>query len=261
MAVYRGVYTPAAGAMLTVFDTELVKNANWSIYDDSVGTNRKCYECAGGNTFYVDIDDNYAGYYKIQLWTSWDDINHIGDGDSTTVLYHGKDGDCYTILLNDTRFIVVDDGYGAFNQSRCRYVGYTRSVVPSAGRYVVVCGGSSTTYDSQNHLGTDSSTGNYWRALGDPAGGSDTSVYIVGRSDGSDCAYRVHRDRDGFYHLRETLVYAYGATPRYCMGFLEGVCLEGYHNDRIPPWDDIICDGTTWRYFADSSYGLWLRMI
>jgi hypothetical protein len=71
MPKYTGSVSSSAGGLITVFDTELVKHENWSIYDASAGTNAKVYRCydeALGVEWYLWVDDNQANYAKIRVW-------------------------------------------------------------------------------------------------------------------------------------------------------------------------------------------------
>lgn len=259
MAVYTGTLSSAAGAMISALDTELVKNANWIIYDDAAGTNKKVYECTvvGFGSWYLVVDDNYSGYYTTVITDAWDADAHTATGDVTTTLYHSKDGTLYRVWLNDTRVIISDRG-GTNNLQRLSYHGLT---VPHPGcdYSLITCGGTSTSYDSSNHLGTDG-TGHGWRCLWDPYGTANVTCYILGRVTGSDSAYRIKRDKNGFLHLRPTTVYAYGGTNRLNIGFLDGVVVTGTTSNRHDNYDIIVADGTEWEYCADSSFGVFVRM-
>jgi hypothetical protein len=119
MAWHTGTMTPAAGEIITLFDSALVANDNWSIYDGSAGANKKVYRCTDGGVvdFYVSVDDNQADYAIIELWEGWDDGAHTGTGDSRTTIntwemriYKPTGG--YAISVRDLCFVFVNtDAY------------------------------------------------------------------------------------------------------------------------------------------------------
>jgi hypothetical protein len=114
MAFYSGTQINAAGSLITILDTELVKNANWSIYDAAVGANNKTYKCAtAGAEFYLNVADNQLGYATVSIWEGWNAVGHVGTGLNSAAyytIYWRKTGTAlspaaYYIHLSDERVI------------------------------------------------------------------------------------------------------------------------------------------------------------
>jgi len=120
MAFYSGTQVNAAGSLVGILDTQLVKNANWSIYDAAVGTNNKTYKCAtAGAVFYLNVADNQTDYATVSIWEGWDDVTHAGIGMNTATYnatYWRKMAGTYYIHLTDERVIYTCLGTG-FNYS------------------------------------------------------------------------------------------------------------------------------------------------
>lgn len=244
--------------MLGILDTELVKNANWVIYDDAAGTNKKVYSCTvtGWGEWFLVVDDNYSAYYITSVNDGWDADAHTLTGQTTTSVYHSKDGARYKIILNDSRVIIIDHG-GTNNWSRISYHGMT---VPHPGcdKILLTVGGSSTTYDSATHM--QDPAGHVWKCLYDPYDAVNVAVYILGRIAGADSDWRLKRDKDGFFHLRPTSMYAYGGTDKLNIGFLDGLILTGVHNDVLANYEIVVANGVEWEAHFDGNYGAFVRL-
>jgi len=111
MAVYSGTMVTAAGGLITILDTELIKNTNWSIYDASAGTNAKTYKCedsANDVLFYLHVNDNQANYGICTLWETWNSSTHVGSGmySQAASLRHGYTN--YYLLLHEHHFIYIN---------------------------------------------------------------------------------------------------------------------------------------------------------
>lgn len=264
MPVYRGGLTGAgAGVMLSVFDIELVKNTNWSIYDASAGTNAKVYYCSSGG-FYVYIDDNYTDYYIIRMWETWDAGTHVGSGDNTPASYFSKAYGSYVLILNDTRFIVLNLWADSTFSGSGGYVGCLASVAGVAGLKAVmgatVSGSASIlalSYDVSPVSG---------KVMSDTLGNSGTTMYFFGRISGADSCYRKMRDLKGRHHLRNSVMFHLVTSPFYICGELDGVCsvsnVGSTGGDSVLKSGEIVVsDGVDWMFVRDGNYGAFVRMI
>lgn len=168
MAFYSGTQVNAAGSLITILDTELVKNANWSIYDAAVGTNNKTYKCGTtGAEFYLNVADNQLGYATVSIWEGWDAVNHVGTGlNSPSVVanvYWRKSGtvgtpQTYWIHLTDERVIYSCFGTG-LNYSH--FAGNVDRFCPAYNTPILV-GQKHTTVTSSNPLAGGGPTAGYW---------------------------------------------------------------------------------------------------
>jgi hypothetical protein len=259
MAIYRGDVTSSAGAMIAILDTELVKDAAWSIFDAAAGTNKKVYSCytVARGYFYLIVDDNFSGYYTTAITDNWDAITHSVAGVVTSTLYHSKVGERYCIWLNDHRVIIGDLLYTTDNS----YLSYHGHLLthPNCDSAVITCGGSSSSYDELNHVGSDG-TGFSWKVLYDPLGASDVTVYIFGRLNSAYALYRCRCDKDGVLHPRPTSMYAYGGAVKYNLGWLDGVILTGNSSGKWTRFSKIVFHGTDWEFHRDANWGSFIRM-
>lgn len=153
MAFYSGTGGTAAGALITILDTELVKNANWTIYDASVGSNNKTYKCGvSGGEFYLNVADNQANYATVVLWEGWDIGAHAGIGQnsaSSGAIYWRKTAGAYYVHLSDERVI-----YSCFGTSlnMSFWAGNCERFDASKNTPLLI-GNSSSTGTGQNSLG------------------------------------------------------------------------------------------------------------
>jgi len=139
MAYYSGAQVNAAGSLIGILDTELVKNANWTIYDDSVGTNAKvyrCYDADDDTLFYWYVDDDvHTDYCQTKLYETWDAGTHTGTGGTSLYSnFRHKEG-TYNISLDDTQLIYIDQtaGYG----NAC-FVGRVKAVDPTMPQMIAI---------------------------------------------------------------------------------------------------------------------------
>ena len=172
MAFYSGTQINAAGSLITILDTELVKNANWSIYDGAVGANNKTYKCATvGAEFYLNVADNQLGYATVSIWEGWNAVGHVGTGlNSATyyTIYWRKTGTAlspaaYYIHLSDERVI-----YSCFgtNLNYSYFAGNVERYCP-AYNVPILIGAKNTTVTGRNQLGYGGPSASYdaWIAL------------------------------------------------------------------------------------------------
>jgi hypothetical protein len=147
MAWYSGSSTAAKGAMITLLDTELVKNSHWTIFDDSAGTNAKVYRCYDPDDdtlfyWYVD-DDVHTDYCQTKLYETWDAGAHTGTGETGAYSnFRHKDG-TYNISLDDTQLIYVDEtaGYG----NAC-FVGRVKAIDPTLPQMIAIMAHDGASY-------------------------------------------------------------------------------------------------------------------
>lgn len=242
----------AAGRIITLFDTVLVANAHWTIYDAAAGANAKVYECAdaGENClFYVYVGNNAAGYAIIELWEGWDAGAHAGTGASlkavgasiTLKITYGAGG--YGISVRDHCFIWQN--YAGDNGA---YVGQPRRKDTSKN-IVLYCGPGNA--PGGNALGLPGSNeANAWGTLFDEVG---NKVY-VGNGAG-DCGGPTRvKTIAGEIELRETPLT--NLTTLLIMGEMEGVASYPNTNAGIVTGDTAVIDGVTWRANAVYSTNL-----
>lgn len=166
MAFYSGAGGTAAGALITILDTELVKNANWTIYDASVGSNNKTYKCGvSGGEFYLNVADNQTNYATVNIWEGWDSAGHAGTGASTggyITVYWRKTAGNYMVHLTDERVIYSCFGTGL------NYSHFAGNVERFNAAYntPILVGVRSTSTTFINPLGAGGTTASYgWAGL------------------------------------------------------------------------------------------------
>lgn len=182
---YTGTFTStAAGKLLTELDTQLVKNANWSVFDTPAANKRvyRCVDVANNCLFYLLVDNTNAAYGICELWQGWDNgAPHAGTGASqktnstavnTARMYYGAGG--YGISVRDRCFYFVDFTGGQhcyFGQPRRRDV--TKNIV-----LMVTTTNSNTTWNGMG-WGLDSANNAIWAFLFDEAGSQKWASSLV----------------------------------------------------------------------------------
>ena len=265
---HRGAFssTAAGQGLAKVWDALVTLNAKWSVYDAAAGTNCKvyrCYDAAANCDFYVRVDDNYTGYWIIQLWQGWDAVGHAGTGASITVssstyTFVGRrplGGFCLSV--KDHRIIYIEMTSGT-----TQYIGQPRRYDPSLNTPLILSYSSGAIYTSALEY-IANSTQSACRFLFDEAGNQ-----ALVRGDGGQTAsdYRVLKDGRGRWHLPSEKVIA-GQTTGLAVGTLEGVVSLGGANNgqgQNPARGTILhIDGEDWMVVAgvySTYYGSAVRM-
>lgn len=250
---YLGSIANVVGGAIAVLDVELVKNANWSIYDAAAGTNAKVYRCAGDETFYVLVSDNQTNYFIVAVWEAWDVGTHTGSGSSTSDVAFSKYYNSYSIFLNDNRFVWVNvEGIYAFGY----YCGLIKRLDTDALLVLVYGGVGATYYKTYNALaGFDDGTYNRLRLLEDVDGTGNVAAHPLGGAGGEGTHFV--QDFENRLRIRETPIYYPSANPRYLAGFLDGiVCLrETAVGWPIQSGDIFTVDGEDWQAFSTGAAG------
>lgn len=176
MAWYTGnCATDGAGELITLLDTELVKNANWTIHDAAAGTNAKVYKNTNAmKDFYLYVDDNQAQDAKIEIYAAWDAGTHTGSGNSITGGYIKKALD-YGIHLDDDCFYLVFIG-----DKKTYFIGAITSR-NAAKRLIcaIVRNNTYTHYPNVNPVGTAIVNGSMAKCLADE-NGSANDIAVIG---------------------------------------------------------------------------------
>ena len=175
MAWYTGnCSTTDAGEMITLLDTELVKNANWTIHDAAAGTNAKVYKNANAlKDFCVYVDDNQANDAKVEVWESWDAGTHAGGGNSIAGGYIKK-GLAYGIHLDDDCFYLV-----FIDDKKTYFVGAIESRNASQRLVCALIRNCSyQNYGNVNPVGVTTSNGSMAKCLADENGAANDIVMI-----------------------------------------------------------------------------------
>jgi len=152
MAWYEGtIPNTSAGVILSILDSILPQNQYWSIFDNAAGTNKRVYknECSAKNSlFYLEVDNDYSGYFLARLWEGWNTETHAGVGASTSQGRFNFQAGGYGVALNDTRVI-----FGAKTSGTACYFGQPKRFVETLNMpYIVVIQGTGTT-NQYNPLG------------------------------------------------------------------------------------------------------------
>lgn len=119
MAFYEGsISTTDVGAFVTTCVPLIAANANWSVVDSWDGYCRtlKCEDASIGCLFYVHINNNFAGYFKMAFWEGWDAVNHVGTGRS---FLYANNISAYTphMFYSSTYKMIVGDHHFSFINS------------------------------------------------------------------------------------------------------------------------------------------------
>lgn len=258
MALYEGNLASGEGGLITMLDTQLVKNDKWSIYDDAAGTNCHVYENNSpdeNSLFYLKVDDNHAGYAIIELWEGWDAVNHVGVGRSltkssggTNLLYIRKAAQTYKLMLDNLRFKLIQVG-GVFS---C-YVGQPKRFDESKNQPIVVC--LATAAYGNNALGRknyDYATSNdcaSWRALFDNNGNNST-VLPLGAGEWNESYHNIRFEsiciatNDGKFMVFETPIAFW--TDARTFGQLDGVMCIGRSPCPLANGDIVYVDTIPW---------------
>ena len=177
MSVYSGSIASAAGSMISVLDTELVKNSNWSIYDASAGTNAKTYECKNEDNdvlFYLNVQDNQSDYSIVQMWEGWNATSHAGTGARTGTVYWRHDVGSYYILLHNYDFIYIH--YTTSTTYRVNWAG-RMTEIQTGERYYSLIGHPEYYLNTANSCAGPGSYSS-WRLLKDQTGAPNLSLNI-----------------------------------------------------------------------------------
>lgn len=249
MAWYTGANTAAKGAMITLLDTELVKNSHWTIFDASAGTNAKVYRCYDpddGTLFYWYVDDDVStDYAQTKVYETWDAGTHTGTGGTSTYLSFRHKLGTYNISLDDTQVIYVDtDGSGC----HAGFVGRVHAVDASMGQLVAFIGNvtSQTSYLSFGYI---NATYVKQVLLRGPLGVSTQAFNFVGLYEegfgGMWCL-----DLNGEAWLKKGWIYA----GNRLLGYIEGIIPLG--TTAVFGHGDIITiDGDDWMAIKGTSVG------
>jgi len=242
MAVICGVHTNTAGGIITLFDSVLVTDANWSIYDASAGTNAKVYLCTGAVTFYLWIGDNQTDYFNVRIWQTWDSGTHTGSGWNTASLQFPKHLTNNHIFLNGYRFIWV-----IYNESYS-FVNYCGEIerINTGNTYCVVTGVIAyPTYYSCLHM---SGWWIEWRLGRSDAGTANCAAGCLGGFG----PFLYTEDMEGINHTIKTGVF-YSETNYYFIGYLKGIKLFGGTFMKLVQGEKICINGSEWIGFMDNS--------
>ncbi len=249
MAYYSGAQVNAAGSLIGILDTELVKNANWTIYDDSVGANNKTYKCGvTGGECYLNVADNQTNYATVNLWEGWDAVGHAGTGASTgswITIYWRKTTGNYMIHLEDERVI-----YSCFgtNLNYSHFAGNVERFSPAYNTPILV-GQRSTSTTSNNPLGHGGTTsGIGWAGIfvgRSHAFNACCSYFdLPGPAAGS---YLIWKEKNLGRYIQENLVANSGYSK--LIGIMRGVQSLGASNylmHGISHGDTVTIGGDTW---------------
>jgi len=262
MSYYTGSQTAAAGATITVLDTELVKNSNWSIYDASVGTNWKTYKCGtAGSVFYLSVDDNQSDYSIVRMWEDWDAVNHVGVGINTAdgLMWRKLASTTYYINLNDTRLIYRPKGttdgtrYGY-------YAGQPNRYNTSMNTPLLMCNVHPTVIGNVlAMLGTCNATyGGTWHYLNIP--GKFVTHAFSYWSDGSTTPIGASfcKTYAGVFYVHEEPIVCY--KNKVFIGTLDGVMSLGYSSAArgVVHGDTVTIDSVIWDVYGPSD---WLCLV
>lgn len=233
----------AVGSLLAVFDTELVKNANWTIHDAAAGANAKVYKCTGDITYYVWIGDNQTNYSNIRAWAAWDAGTHTGSGSQTANAILTKSKSTYNIFINGNRFVYIN-----LDSSYCygHYCGLIKRIDPTKNLVLIYAGASGTYYDTYNWLGGwDDGSYARLRLMEDVDGTPSVTAHPFGGPVGETTHY--FQDLDDRVRIRETSIW-YGTSPRYLVGWMDGVFSLFFTLPGFPEGaqDIITVDGMDW---------------
>lgn len=255
MAFYSGTQVNAAGSLVGILDTELVKNTNWNIYD-TPATNERVYECTtAGAEVFLHVADNQAGYATVIMWENWDAVNHVGVGLSTSTypLYWRKSGTSgtpavYWVVLYDEWFIYVNFGtslnYGHFCGNIDRFC-------PEYNTPLLL-GMRSTTATSVNPLGSL-----YWSAESVGllvmdlenkqvvAAASQYATDAPGAIVGNEAVfYRESGSDKGF--IEESIIVC--PSRNFAIGIMRGVMAVGSNPNGVAHGDTFTYGGDTWEW-------------
>ena len=246
----------AIGAVITVFDSLLVANSNWSVYDASAGTNEKVYRCLDASNdppieFYIHVQDNQANFARIDMYDSWDASAHVHDGalsityGNTSVQYPyiSKSASGYYLSVLDHRFIWVDKLEWEGN-----YIGCLKPISShhKLERQVPVLITSSITYGNGYNPLAYSAEGNnaVWRALSGSNGSMRVSMnYTAGTS-------HIWRTSDDYAMFRPSLIW--DENTSLVLGVMENVMsfwsVASWNND-----DYMTISAQNYRYVEGTS--------
>lgn len=224
MAFYKGYHKAyAAGMFITLLDTYLTLNANWTCYDAAAGTNAKTYRCTDGVTydFYVHVDNNYNEYAILRLWAGWDSGAHAGSGNSTANSFWRVVGQTsgspymgWALRVRDSNFIYISQR--AKSGGMAQYCGEPVRFNTAYDTPLITGGTAYTTY--LNCLGDNgSASGSYWRLLQDDGGA--TGKYAIPL--GNDTTNKAVWDMNWKAFIFETPIYSTGSN--LLLGYLDGV--------------------------------------
>ena len=230
--------TTAGGRIADLWDTIIVANAKWSVFDAAAGANAKTYKCedAPNNVlFYVYVNDNQADFSIVEIWEGWDAGAHAGLGDSLTDValnvFHVYASQGVHVCVSDHR-VLLGCSFGAEGY----YIGQPIrfDVTKNMPFYI----GST---DGGSHHGTfgryEISTQIAWRTLWDHAGNPDVEIRPVAY--GSSNQYC--RTCRGTYVFQDAVVFE--AVGSVCLGYLDGVVSfyttsNGFSNGEIITGED-----------------------
>lgn len=248
MAYYNGAQVNAAGSLIGILDTELVKNANWSIYDAAVGANNKTYKCGvTGGEFYLNVADNQANYATVNMWEGWDAVGHAGTGASTggyITIYWRKTTGNYMIHLEDERVIYSTFGTGL------NYSNFAGNVerFNTAYNTPILVGVRSTSTTNINPLGAGGATSSYgWAGLfvgrGFPFATCCSYFDLPGPAAGG---YLIWKEKNLGRFVQENLV---AITNGLLIGIMRGVQSLGASSSTvhgIAHGDTVTIGGQVW---------------
>lgn len=265
---YRGVMTSTAAGqgLAKVWDAIVDGSPCWSVYDSAAGTNKKVYRCydptSGENSdFYVLVDDNYVGYWLIQLWEGWDAGAHAGTGDhievssaANTFRQNRPVGGFY-LAINCHRLIYIET-----TNWTSQYIGQPRRY-SKAYNTPLICSYSSGTVYVCPMAFISSSAQSACRFLFDEAG----NQALIQGDGGQSCPdYNLIYGIDGRYHFPNEKVVS-GKTTGLAIGTLDGVIATGGNSQVRNPRAGIVfqMDGEDWLVITgvySTYYGAAVRM-
>jgi len=249
MAWNTASMTKTAGDLILFLDTYLVANAHWSIYDANAGTNCKVYRnyfADQHSDFYVKVDDNYTDYAIIELWEGWDNVNHVGTGQSLTTINGSyqmkifKEASTFGIAVSDLRFIIVD-----FKNSAADYIGQLSRFDTTKNMPVYIGRLGIASYNASGYYSTSSSAG--WACLFDEAGVSNTLTPLT-RSASS----MYIKANNGVFWVCEWPVFNYATYN--LLGVMEGMAWIYSTNNGLNKNDTILVNGVEWVACGGNNY-------
>jgi len=243
MYIYMAVPIAAGGRISAIWDGKVVSNACWSVKDAAAGTNHKVYQCldALNNVdFCVSVDDNQDHYSLIQLWEDWDNVGHVGVGDTLSgVPYPAATYPIKAYASGGTHLCYNDHRvmWGTSIYYQMNYIGELKRFDTTKDMPVLI---ASTGGNLYNPLGFSyNQDGNVCMAcLWDQNGAVGQDLRMFAYNSG----YKYHRTCNGSWFFYETTIHD-DTSPYVAMGYLDGVCsmynaANGFANGITPQCGD-----------------------
>jgi len=264
MSWHEFTLTGQAGAILSIFDTYVVNNSYWSVYDANVGTNEKTYrnyDSANNVDYYVCIRDNYSDNARIELWEGWDLGSHSGTGSSLiyssstyyiVIWRESDDSGGWAVSVKDHRVIICD-----FVNGNAFYIGQLNRFDTTKNMPIVIAQ-SSEAESNHNPLGTgyNTSYSSCWKALFDDKGNVGA---ILQPESGSVNDEAYSKTSSGEALIFETPVYS--TSSDLAIGTLDGAMSCHGADTQFVKGDIAQVNLVEWVFLKNAYGGSWVEKV